>query len=204
MIIIDDFPQRSDEWFAARLGNPGASGFDQILTNVKGEPSKSAIGYMKQLAGEKVAGKAEESYSSRWMDIGTEREAEARDHFQMWMTLEVREVALCYPDEKKKYHCSPDGLPEDESVLELKCPKLKTHVTYELSGEFPKKDYNAQVQGSLLVTGFKHAWFMSYYPGLKPFIVKVMRDDEYIDKLRVALDAFCLDLPKMIVRLKSG
>ena len=102
----------------------------------------------------------------------------------------------------KKYHCSPDGLGEDNGGLELKCPKMKTHISYLLSNTFPKKDYNGQVQGSMLVTDLPHWWFMSYYPGLRPFIVKVERDEEYIEKLRVALNKFCLDLAETIKKLR--
>ena len=54
MIIVDQFPQLSEEWFNARLGNPGASNFNKIVTT-KGEPSKQAQDYMYQLAGELVS-----------------------------------------------------------------------------------------------------------------------------------------------------
>jgi hypothetical protein len=202
MIVIDDYPQLSEQWFAEILGNPGAHSFDNILTNVKGEPSKSALPLATQLAGEFVAGKQEESFSSSWMQRGIELESEARTCFEWKMDMPVREVAVCYPDEQKKYHCSPDGLLEPAG-LEIKCPKLKTHCQYLLDGVFPKKDYNAQVQGSMLVTGLPHWYFMSYYPGLEPLIIKVGRHEEYIDKLRNALDKFCILLVKTIKRVKK-
>jgi hypothetical protein len=202
MIIIDDYPQLSDKWFSERLGNPGASNFDKILSNVHGRPSKSAEGYVMQLAGEVVSGRAEERFVSRDMERGIELEPEARDRFKWDMSMDVRQVALCYPDDKRKYHCSPDGLCSDGGGLEIKSPKLKTHIGYMLGKEFPKKDYNAQVQGSLLVTGLPHWWFMSYYPDIKPFIIKVVRDEEYIEKLRVALDIFCQSLASMIIKIR--
>jgi len=204
MIVINDFPQLSPEWFTARLGNPGASSFDQILTNVKGQPSKSATGYAMQLAGEIVSGAKEESYVSRDMERGTELEPYARDVFIWEMDMDVREVAICYPDEQKKYHCSPDGLPDDGGGLEIKCPKMKTHIKYLLDGVFPKADYNAQVQGSLLVTGLSHWWFMSFYPGIKPFIVKVLPDREYIGKLSKALDVFVDELAMMVNKIRGA
>ena len=204
MIIIDDFAQESPEWFAERLGNPGSASFDQILTNVQREPSKSLQSLMMQLAGEYVAGVQEDTYKGNWMIKGNEREPEARIKFMEHTGLLVQEIALCYPDEHKKYHASTDGIVEDGAPLEIKCPKLKTHLEYLFSGEFPVAKYNAQVQGEILVTGADHAWFMSYYPNLVPFITKVPADPEYIKKLETALDKFCVDLAVMIGRVKIG
>ena len=201
MIIIDDYDQRSPEWFEARLGNPGASSFDKIVTNVKGTKSASAKEYMFKLAAQIVSGIREESYTNKWMERGTELEQDAIDYFSFYVS-EVRQVALCYADEQKKYHISPDGLCEDGGGLEVKCPKPQTHVKYLIENEFPKKEYNAQVQGSLMVSGLSHWWFMSYCPGIKPFIVKVLPDLEYHEKLKTALDTFCADLAQMIGRLK--
>jgi putative phage-type endonuclease len=204
-VILDDFEQESERWFQERLGNPGSASFDQILTNVKGEPSKSAPKYMKKLAVESVTGQRSESYASRSMQRGSELQPEATMKFMEETGLIVREIAICYFNEQRKYHASTDGIIDDDnSVLEIKCPEPHTHVDYLFSGEFPKKDYNAQVQGEILCTHSDHAWFVSYYPGLKPFIIKVMPDWEYIEKLKAALDDFCLDLATMIRRLKNG
>ena len=77
-----------------------------------------------------------------------------------------------------------------DTGLEIKCPKDHTHVGYLRSQKIPTK-YIPQVQGSMLVTGFKSWYFMSYYPAMPPLIIEVKRDDEYIAKLKDALDEFC-------------
>jgi len=202
VIVIDEFEQLSDEWFQERLGNPGASSFSRILTNARGNPSKSATDYIYELAAEKLSGFSQESHTSEWMQRGNELESEARDYFSFQKDVEVKRVALCYPDEQKKYHCSPDGLCNDGGGLEIKCPKPKTHIKYLIDNKFPKADYNAQVQGSLLVTGLPHWWFCSYAPGIKPFIIKIAPDPEYQKKLKTALDSFCTDLAKTIIKLR--
>lgn len=202
MIVIDDFQQQSDEWFAARLGNPGASSFDQIITNATGKPSKSAEGYMMELAGEIISGQSEAGYTNHHMEIGNQREQDARDEFEWETDLTVRQVALCYPDDNKRFHCSPDGLTSDGGGLEIKCPKMKTHIKYLLGGKLPT-EYIAQVQGSLLVTGLSHWYFHSHYPSIKPLIVKVLPDAEYIKKMKVMLDDFCDGLNEMVRKLKA-
>lgn len=200
-IIIDSYAQGSPGWFQARLGNPGASNASKIITT-KGEPSKQATEYMYQLAGELIAGKPEETYQSFNMQKGTEREAEARMVFEMENEIEVRQVALVYKDEKRMFHCSPDGLIGNDSGIEIKCPMLKTHVSYLLAGKLPT-DYFGQVQMSLYVTEREHWTFCSYYPDLPMFKIRVERDEKYIKLLSDELDRFCYDLAALVAKLRG-
>ena len=86
--------QHTPEWFAARCGVPGASSFDKIVTT-KGEASKQAEKYMWQLAGERVAGKSEETFKSAAMERGTIMEAEARETYEFITGNEVKETGFC-------------------------------------------------------------------------------------------------------------
>ena len=190
-MIIVDAKQGSPEWFKARCGLPTASRFNELIT-VEGKPSKQRMRYLYGLAGEKVAGTAPETYQNAAMLRGTELEAEARQLFELVHGVEVRQVGLCLED-LKAWGCSPDGLIGEDSGLEIKCPMIHTHVEYLLDGGLPA-DYFQQVQGAMLVTGFSHWWFMSYYPGLSPLIVDVKRDGVYINKLREELEKFCFEL----------
>ena len=199
-MITVDCDQMSEEWFAEKTGKPGASSFDKIVTT-KGEPSKSAKNYLYQLAGESIVGIKTETYQNAIMQRGIELEPSARSLFEMIHDVEVKQVGLCYPDERKKYLCSPDGLLEDAG-LEIKCPMIHTHVSYLLGGKLPT-DYFQQVQGSMAVTGFSHWWFMSYFPRMKPLIIKVERDEGFIKKLKAELDNFCLDLVLTVKKLKE-
>ena len=69
MIIIDDIEQGSDVWHLARIGNPGASSFSQIVTTT-GAPSKSATKYCYELAAEIIKGEKAESYTNASMGEG--------------------------------------------------------------------------------------------------------------------------------------
>lgn len=200
-MIILDCEQNSPEWFAARCGHPTASCFDMILTPKTGKPSAQAQKYLYTLAGERLAGAKADSFQSAWMERGLEVEEEARNLFQMVRDVEVKQVGIVYPDEQKLFSCSPDGLMESEG-LEIKCPAMHTHVGYLLSGCLPT-EYIPQVQGSMLITGFFHWSFLSYYPGLPPLIVRVTRDDTFCAKLKVALDEFCNELDTITAKLKS-
>ncbi len=199
-MITSNCVQLSPEWFLEKVSKPSAGSFDKVTTS-KGEPSKQAEKYLYQLAGESIAGIKAETYQNDAMQRGILLEAEARVLFEMINDVEVTQVGMCYPDEQKKYLCSPDGLMEDAG-LEIKCPLIHTHVGYLLKGVLPT-DYIQQVQGSMLVTRFKSWYFMSYYPGLPPFILKVERDEVFISKLRAELERFVVELAVVTRKLKA-
>ena len=111
-------------------------------------------------------------------------------------------VGLCYLDEHRNFSCSPDGLVGEDGGLEIKCPLIHTHVEYLLDGKLPTK-YVQQVQGSMLISGRKWWDFMSYYPGLKPLVVRVERDEKFIAKLKDELNKFCFELKAIVQKLKE-
>ncbi len=198
-MIILDVEQRSPEWHNAKIGKPSASNFDMIVMS-DGKPSKSRQKYLYQLAGEKLSNSKPDTYQSFAMKEGTIREAEARKTFEFIYGVEVKQVGVVYPDELKKYLCSPDGLME-EAGYEVKCPLIHTHVGYLLSGKLPV-EYVQQVQGGMLVTGFNSWFFMSYYPGLPPLIIEVERDEKFCNKLKSELSIFCDELEAITEKLR--
>lgn len=199
MLIENSFEQRSPEWYAAKAGVPSASNFDKIITTT-GQPSKQAEKYMYQLAGERLLGKIEEGYCNAAMTRGIEMEPEARQFYEVLHDCEVEQVALVYRDERKLYSCSPDGL-LPSGGLEIKCPSLAVHIEYMLGGKLPATYYQ-QVQGSLFVTGLEWWDFESYYPGVKPFLIRVEPDLKFHAKLEAALEQFCTELDKITDKLR--
>jgi len=196
MKIIDCI-QGTPEWFAAKCGVPSASNFDRILC-ADGKVSKQRTKYLWQLAGETITGISEETYQNAAMLRGKEMEAEARELYRLISGLEVVEVGFCLD---KKYGASPDGLVAETGCLEIKSPNLVTHVGYLLENILPT-DYFQQCQGQLLVTGREWVDFMSYYPGLKPLIIRVKRDEKFIKALRIELEVFCDELKELVNKLK--
>lgn len=184
MKIFNNIDQGTPEWHAIRAGIPTASNFDKII-KANGSRSDQAKTYIHQLVGERLLGHAEDGFKSEWMERGTELESEARALYEFISGNDVCQVGfmrLGYPS----CGCSPDGLVGDDGGLEIKCPKLSTHIKYALSGKLPS-DYHRQVMGSLFVSGRKWWDFMSYYPGLDPFIVRVYPDQAFFGMLRQAL-----------------
>lgn len=201
-MITVDVEQSSPEWLSLRAGLPTASGFDKIVTS-KGEPSKSAKKYLYQLAGERLTGMPMETYQNAAMQRGQELEAEAREAYSFLTDNEVVPVGFCFRDEQKRYGCSPDGLIGEDGGLEIKCPTLAVAVEYLDYGKLPT-DYYQQVQGSLFVTGRSYWDFLSYFPGLPPLLIRVKRDESFLQALECELDTFCENLDGLISRLTAG
>jgi len=197
MKIIDCI-QNSPEWFAARAGIPTASNFDLIVTT-KGERSKQREKYLYRLAGEAITGTPEETYQNGAMQRGIALEAEARQLYELITGATVTQAGFCLADEG--YGASPDALVGETGSLELKCPNLATHVGYLLDGKLPT-EYFQQVQGQLLVTGREWADFMSYYPGIKPFLIRVERDEQFLKQLRIELLLFVAELKDVIAKIR--
>ena len=201
MIVIDG-PQGTPEWFEAKRARPSASNFNKICTTT-GAPSKQRQSYLYELAGQAVSGQVAESYTTTAMLEGTRREAESRALFELLHDVEVRQVAVVYPDEEKKYVCSPDGLFNNDTCgLELKNPLAKTMVGYLLDGKLPT-EYILQVQGSLLVTGLDVWQFMAYCPNMPVLDIEVHRDEKLISRLKEELEKFVFDLASTIRKLKK-
>jgi hypothetical protein len=200
-MLVIDCEQRSPQWFAERLGKPSASRFGEILTPT-GEVSKQRKGYMYDLVAQIISCQSPETYTSMAMEEGIRREEESRKLYEMVYGVDVRQVGMIFPDEQKKYLCSPDGLRDDNIGLELKNVLPKTQVEYLLNNKLPVI-YKPQVQGSMLVTGFNQWHFMSYSPSLPPLVLEIDRDEAYIKKLEVELNAFNEELLGIVERLKQ-
>jgi hypothetical protein len=195
----------SDEWFAEKAGKPSASSFCEIVTT-KGEPTAKSRrdGYLFKLAGEAMTGMNKNSYMSQAMKDGVEREPYSRALYSILEGVIVEEVGVVYPDEQKKYLCSPDGLINRQYGLELKNVIAKTQAKRLMENRLPT-EYFTQIQGSLLCCPGLDRWdFFSCGPeGLPPFHLQIGRDEPYLLKLKEQLDRFCYDLAKIIKRLKE-
>lgn len=194
---IINVEQRSPEWFAARAGVPSASEFDKIVTS-DGIPSKQRQKYMYELVGHKLGALPEESYTNKAIENGILREAEAREMYSRDVN-QVVQVGFCIHDEG--YGASPDGLVDEDGMVEIKCPILSTHIEYLIKQKLPT-DYVQQVQGQLLVTDRKYNDFISYYPGLKPLVVRCYRDELFISRLKSELLKFIEELNELTEKLK--
>lgn len=185
-MITIDCEQGSEEWFQNRLGRITGTRFKALMA---GESTATFKDLITTLTGEILSREIEETYSNAIMERGKELEPIARKEYETIFGTEVKQYGFVLPDEDKFYHdyvgVSPDGY-----KLEIKCPLIKAHLGYIERGVLPN-EYKWQVQGQLFVTGWDYIDFMSYYPNLKPFIIRVLPDIEMhnaiIGRLKMAI-----------------
>ena len=197
-LITLDCEQGSEEWLKARLGIPTATGFENIVT-ATGKKSSAQIKYMAELIEESIIGLQDESFKSRFMERGNQLEPLARSAYEFLTGNAVKQVGGVYLNEKKELMVSPDGLiPELKKGLEIKCPKMSTHIQYIINSGVPS-EYVIQVQANLWVTGYKTWDFVSYCPEYQtqPFYLFTVERDE---KLMAAFDK---EIPAFIKTLKA-
>ena len=183
MQIIRDIEQGSDEWLQLKLGVASASNFDKIITST-GKESESLKKYALQLATELMLETPEPSFKNDVMARGNEVEPLARDAYQE-QTFKVVEQITMFKSDCGNFGYSPDGLVDNDGLVEIKCPIATTHFKYLLDNKMPT-DYWQQVQGGLWVSQRKWIDFVSfnsYFKDKKLFIARVERDEEYIAKL---------------------
>lgn len=203
-VIVHDVVQGSPEWMKLRRGIPTCSNFDKIFTG-GGKLSTQAEGYLCELIGELEVSEdyltEEESYISRHMARGIEREDEARRSYEMDTGRKVERVGFL-TTECGRFGGSPDGLVDDLGGLEIKCPAPKQHIAWYLKGVMPT-EYKPQVHGYLWLTGRVWWDFYSYCPGLPEFRVRVGRD-EYTEKLGEELERFYEGFQEALATIRNG
>jgi len=155
--------QRTDDWFAARLGKVTASRIADVVAKTKSGVSASRGNYMAQLIVERMTGKPTESYSNSAMQWGTDTEPLARAAYEMATDYMVDEVGFVEHPRLAMSGASPDGLVGDEGLIEIKCPNTATHIETLISDNIDNK-YLLQMQWQMACTGRKWCDFVSFDP----------------------------------------
>ena len=101
---------------------------------------------------------------------------------------------------------SPDGLVGDDGCLEIKCPNTATHLETLRTGKLPRQ-YQAQVQGQMWISGRQWCDFVSFDPRLPSnaqlFITRVDRDDLYIENLEQEIVEFLKEVDQEVEFVKN-
>lgn len=166
-------------------------------------------GLILTLAGERITGHVEETFTNRDMQRGKEEEPFARDAYAAAFDVDVVELGFI-TDDKWGFTLgySPDGLVGDEGLIEIKSRRAKRHIEIVLADETPAENM-AQIQCGLLVSGRKWCDYVDFSNGMHLFPKRVEPDDKWFDAITEAAcaaeeqmtriiadyDAKCANLP---------
>jgi len=203
--MSDEIVQGTDAWKQLRAGKVTASRVKDIVATTKTGYSTSRDKYMTQLLLERLTNTVAESYSNDAMGWGVEQEPFAREAYEAAKSVMVDQVAFVNHPTIEMAGASPDGLVNDDGLVELKCPMSHTHLESLLGGL--DDQYKTQVNWQMACTGRKWTDLCSFDPRfpaeLQLVIKRFERDDAYIATLEKEVIKFLTELDDKLNKVKS-
>ena len=176
---IVDAPQRSAEWFQARIGRLTGSCASDMLATIKSGEAAARRDLRVRLVVERLTGRPQEDgYVNAVMQRGIDCEPDAFAAYEAHSGNLVRSTGFLSHRELMA-GCSLDGDVDDfTGIVEVKCPKSATHLAYLKAGTVPL-NHLPQIQHNLWVTGAQWCDFVSFddrFPeGMQLFVRRVPR-----------------------------
>lgn len=198
--------QRTDEWFAARLGKVTASRVADLMATTKTGYAASRDNLMAQLVIERLTNHQQESYTNASMQWGTEQEPFARAAYEIATGQMVDECGFVPHPTIADAGASPDGLVGAEGLVEIKCPNTAGMIDALLTQTVPGK-YNTQMQMQMACTGRAWCDYVVFDPRMPAkaqlFIKRVPRDPDFIKKMEAEIVKFLGELDAKVNQLKE-
>lgn len=193
--------QRSEEWFAARLGRVTASRIADVMM----KPTTAGYqNYRAQLVCERLTGEATEGFTSAAMQHGTDTEPRARAFYELETGLTVAEVGFVPHPTLEMAGASPDGLVGDAGLVEIKCPQPATHIK-TLTGAAIDRKYRLQMQWQMSCTGREWCDFVSFCPSLpmemQMLCQRIEADPEEQAEITAAVTSFLAEVDRLTADL---
>ena len=183
---IIECEQGGTAWFGARMGVVTASEVDALITpKWKARTGDGVQTYLCRKIAEKLLNYSPDQLNTFGMDQGKILETIAIPWFEFTQSRKVRRVGFVTTDDGRA-GCSPDGLLDDGTGLEIKCPQAPNQIRYLLDGRVPD-DYLPQVHFSMYVTGAPSWTFVAHHLHLPSLVLKVERDEAIQAAMHAAL-----------------
>ena len=201
-----EIEQRSEDWFAIRLGKVTASRVADVIAKTKTGYSTSRENYIAQLVVERLTQTKAESYTNAAMQWGTDQEPFARAAYEAAQGVMVEEVGFVPHPTIEWAGASPDGLVGDDGLVEIKCPNTATMIEALLTGKVPTK-YFTQMQFQIACTGTKFCDYVVFDPRMPAkaqlFVTRVNRDDAYIAEIEAEIVKFLAEVESQVQQLNQ-
>jgi putative phage-type endonuclease len=201
---MGEITQGSPEWFAVRAGKVTASRVADVLSKGRDGESAGRKNYKADLVVERLTKQKTAGFSNAAMQWGVDTEPQARAAYEVRTGDFVEQVAFVDHFSIVNFGCSPDGLVGEVGLIEIKCPNTATHLEY-LEADAPPKKYFIQMQAQMSATGRKWCDFVSFDPrlpdGLELLIVRVNRDDKYIEMMQHEVSKFLQEVDNKVESL---
>lgn len=198
-ILVDCMTEKQAAEYAGYRAIPKSDIIERMLRGEDTEVmSDTALRYAHDLAFERLSGMPYGEPPKTWLLArGHELEDEARHKYKGKTGYFVREAGICVDDNLFGY--STDGLVEDlqkldSGLLEVKAPIDSVKIA-RIWATDDLSEYTHQHQGGLWLTGRPWIDHVMYTPALESvgkdlYIKRIMRDEEFIDRMARRLAIF--------------
>ena len=204
---VIEAPQRSEAWYAARLGRLTGSCAGDMLATIKSGEAAARRNLRLRLVLERLTGRSQESdFVSPAMQTGIDREEFAfRAYEALTGDVAVR-VGFCAHREHLA-GCSPDGyLGDFAKLVSIKCRQPAAHYEFIRTGKIPADAY-AQIRHELWVVGSESAdyfsWNPDFPPALQSRIVTVTRAEANLLDYEAKALAFLAEVDAEVLALQT-
>jgi putative phage-type endonuclease len=204
-VILETADQRTEDWYAARIGKATASRFKDAIAVLKsGDPAQAQRDYRTELVVERLTQQPIQRYVTAAMTWGTEQEPAARAAYERMTRMHVEETGFIAHDTLLA-GCSPDGLIDWDGLIEIKCPyNSAVHIETLLNGM--PDEHIPQVQGQMWITGRQWCDFVSYDPRmpepLQLHVQRIQRDPSFIADLEARITIFLQQVGNQVEALR--
>lgn len=194
-----ELEQRSEEWFKQRRGLVTASAVGTLITpkTIKPAANPKSRALTEQLVAERISGWTDPTHMNDDMWRGVLEEDRAVSVYEEHYAPVTRSGFMTEDRFGFTIGYSPDGLVGSDGLIEVKCPRAKTHVQTVLADEVPEFNM-AQVQCALLVTGREWIDFVSFVGGLPLYVKRVEPDQKWFDAIVDTVAGFEAAASKMV------
>lgn len=204
---MNDMEQRTDDWFAARLGKVTASSLHKVLARTKTGYGADRANYLTQLVLERVTNSKAEGYINADMQWGIDQEPFARAAYEAHTGVLVDEIGFMPHPTIEMSGASPDGLVGDSGMVEIKCPSSKTALECWLSADPVESKYFAQMQWQMACAGRAWCDYVVFDPRMPQkaqlFIYRVNRDDEWLATTEKEVVKFLAEVDAKVAALRK-
>jgi hypothetical protein len=213
-MILETSDQRTEDWYAARLGKATASRFKDAIATKKqtekqkkdglpGDPMQAQLDYCTELVVERLTGQRAQKFVTAAMQWG-DHEPAARAAYERVTGRIVEETGFVAHDTLMA-GCSPDGLVDWDGLIEIKCPfNTANHIETLLNGM--PAEHIPQVQGQMWITGREWCDFVSYDPrmpeALQLHVQRIQRDLGFIADLEAKVTSFLQQVGNQVEALR--
>jgi putative phage-type endonuclease len=196
--------QRTTEWLQERCGKVTASRIADVMAKTKSGYGQARINYMADIIAERLTNEPKPSFMTSAMQWGVDTEPQARAMYELQTGKDVVEVGFIKHPEIEWTGASPDGLIDDDGLIEIKCPNTATHISTLLECKIDKK-YLLQMHWQMICTQRQWCDFVSFDPRLPPqmqlHVQRVTLDDELAKEVENEIKEFLSQVDEKIEAL---